>query len=89
MNAGPLRLYSAVRERFLPVVDEQFPHLTARYRRAYRRNSGAPRDYARALAARIRRLQSRFGFPVNDGMVDRYERRRAAAQPDLPLTPRG
>jgi DNA repair photolyase len=88
VHAGPLRLYSAIRERFLPVLDEQFPHLSARYRRAYRRRSHAPHEYARALAARIQRLQSRFGFPVNDGMVDRYERRRPAAQPALPLSPR-
>ena len=87
VHAGPLRLYSAVRERFLPVVDEQFPHLKERYRRAYRRHSNAPPEYARALAARIKRLQSRFGFPVNDGMVDRYERRRPVAQPTLPLPP--
>jgi DNA repair photolyase len=85
VHAGPLRLYAAVRERFLPVLDERFPHLARRYRRAYRRQSGAPRDYARALATRVKTLQARFGFPVNEGMVDRYERRRTAAQQALPL----
>jgi DNA repair photolyase len=88
VHAGPLRLYAGIRDRFLPVLDGQFPHLSARYRRAYRKRSHAPPEYARALAARIQRLQSRFGFPVNDGMVDRYERRRAAPQPALPLLPR-
>jgi len=85
VHAGPLRLYSAVRDRFLPMLDERFPHLAARYRRAYDGRSGAPRDYARALAARIKKLQARFGFPVNDGMADRYGRRLAPAQPELGL----
>jgi DNA repair photolyase len=85
VHAGPLRLYSAVRDRFLPMLDERFPHLAARYRRAYHGRSGAPRDYARALAARIKKLQARFGFPVNEGMVDRYGQRLAPAQQELGL----
>jgi DNA repair photolyase len=85
VHAGPLRLYPAVRDRFLPVLDEHFPHLASRYRRAYARTSGAPRDYAAALTRRVRRLQRKFGFPVNDGMRDRYERRLAPAQGRLGL----
>ncbi len=85
VHAGPLRLYSAVRDRFLPMLEAQFPHLVARYRRAYEGRSGAPRDYARALAARIKKLQARFGFPVNEGMADRYGRRLAPAQQELGL----
>jgi DNA repair photolyase len=85
VHAGPLRLYPAVRDRFLPVLEDQFPHLTARYQRAYRRQSGAPRDYTRALAARIKSLQARFGFPVNVGMVDRYQPRRPPLQGALRL----
>jgi DNA repair photolyase len=85
VHAGPLRLYGAVRERFLPVLTEQFPDLEPRYRHAYAGGSGAPRDYARALAARIKRLQLRFGFPVNDGMVDRYRARRPSPQGTLAL----
>jgi DNA repair photolyase len=85
VHAGPLRLYAAVRERFLPVLTEHFPDLAPRYRNAYARGSGARRDYARALAARIKRLQRRFGFPVNDGMVDRYRARRPSRQGTLAL----
>jgi DNA repair photolyase len=85
VHAGPLRLYPAVRDRFLPMVEACFPHLAARYRRAYEGRSGVPRDYARALSARIKKLQARFGFPVNEGMVDRYGRRRAPAQRELGL----
>jgi len=85
VHAGPLRLYPAVRDRFLPMVEACFPHLAARYRRAYDGRSGVPRDYARALSARINKLQARFGFPVNEGMVDRYGRRLAPAQQELGL----
>ena len=83
VHAGPLRLYPAVRDRFLPMVEACFPHLAARYRRAYEGRSGVPRDYARALSARIKKLQARFGFPVNQGMVDRYRPRRPAPQGEL------
>jgi DNA repair photolyase len=85
VHAGPLRLYPAVRDRFLPVVDAQFPHLAARYRRAYARSSAAPRSYAAALARRVQRLQRQFGFPVNEGMRDRYAPERPAPQGRLAL----
>jgi DNA repair photolyase len=85
VHAGPLRLYPAVRDRFLPMLEARFPQLVARYRRAYQGRSGVPRDYARALAARIKQLQARFGFPVNEGMTGRYGRRLAPVQQDLGL----
>jgi DNA repair photolyase len=85
VHAGPLRLYPAVRDRFLPMLEESFPDLVARYRRAYDGRSGVPRAYARALAARVKKLQARFGFPVNDGMVDRYRPRREPVQGSLDL----
>jgi len=85
LHAGPLRLYPAIRERFLPLLDEHFPALAARYRAAYAGSGAAPRGYARALSRRIRRLQARFGFAVNDGMVDRYRSRLPVVQEELPL----
>jgi DNA repair photolyase len=85
VHAGPLRLYPAVRDRFLPMLEEGFPDLAARYRRGYEGRSGVPRAYARGLAARIKKLQVRFGFPVNDGMSDRYRPRHAPVQGSLDL----
>jgi DNA repair photolyase len=73
IHAGPLRLYPAIRDRFLPLLDEHFPHLSARYRTAYVGRGYAPRGYAQALSRRVRRLQKKFGFTVNRGMVDRYK----------------
>ena len=89
VHAGPLRLYPAVRERFFPVLDAEFRSLAARYRRAYAGRSGVPGAYAAALARRVRRLQQRFGFPVNKGMVDRYAPRLPPSQGALPLNQRG
>jgi DNA repair photolyase len=85
IHAGPLRLYPAIRERFLPLLEEHFPALADRYRAAYAGSGSAPRAYARALNRRIRKLQARFGFTVNDGMVDRYRPTRPPAQESLPL----
>jgi DNA repair photolyase len=85
VHAGPLRLYGGVRERFLPVLETQFPHLTERYTRAYARHTNAPRAYAAALQHRVQRLQAKYGFPVNRGMEDRYQRRRPAPQGELAL----
>lgn len=85
VHAGPLRLYPAVRDRFLPVLEAEFPHLTERYARAYARCSSAPREYARALQRRIQQLQAQFDLPVNRGMQDRYQRRRPAPQVELAL----
>lgn len=85
LHAGPLRLYPAIRDRFLPLLDEHFPELAARYRAAYATRSSAPRAYARALNRRIRRLQARFGFAINNGMADRYRPRRPPVQESLPL----
>jgi len=85
LHAGPLRLYPAIRDRFLPLLDEHFPDLAARYRAAYAGRGSAPPAYARALSRRIRRLQARFGFEVNNGMVDRYRSRLPVMQQELPL----
>jgi len=85
VHAGALRLYPAVRDRFLPILAEHFPTLLPRYERAYARHAGAPRDYARALSRRVNKLQRKHGFGVNDGMVDRYRVKRPPAQGELEL----
>jgi len=85
VHASPLRLYGGVRDRFLPVLEAQFPHLAERYARAYARHTNAPREYATALTRRVQRLQAKYGFPVNRGMEDRYQRRRPAPQVELAL----
>ena len=81
--ASPLRLYPAVRDRFLSVLEVRSPALAQRYRTAYAKQGAAPRAYSRALMRRVQNLQQQFGFPVNRGMQDRYEKRLPPAQSDL------
>jgi DNA repair photolyase len=72
VHAGALRLYVAVRDRFLSVLGEHFPELVPRYQRAYARQAGAPKEYARALSRRIEKLRKKHGFKNHAGMIDRY-----------------
>ena len=81
--ASPLRLYPAVRDRFLSVLEVRSPALAQRYRTAYAKQGAAPRAYSRALMRRVQNLQQQFGFPVNRGMQDRYEKRLPPVQSDL------
>lgn len=85
IHAGPLRLYPAIRDRFLPLLARHFPDLLPRYEKAYAHQGAAPRDYARALMRRVQTLQRKHGFDVNDGMMDRYRLQRPAAQAELEL----
>ena len=84
VTASPLRLYPGIRDRFLPVLDEHFPHLAERYRRAYAGRGAAPPDYARALTRRVTKLQEKYGFETRD-MRARYRRNQLAPQWELNL----
>lgn len=72
VHPGPLRLYPPIRPLFLPIVERHFPQLSARYRAAYQGRGAAPKRYGRALIRRFHQLERKYGFPVNDGMQDRY-----------------
>ena len=72
VHPGPLRLYPPIRPLYLPIVDRHFPHLSARYRSAYKGRGAAPKRYSRSLIERFHRLERKYGFPLNDGMEDRY-----------------
>ncbi|MDQ3138228.1 MAG: radical SAM protein [Gemmatimonadota bacterium] len=83
-----LRLGPAARQRFLPVLAREFPGLAERYARHYARSEGASPAYQRALAARLRELQQRHGFPIDEGMKRRQQlegrERRAEVADDQP-----
>ena len=84
-HAGALRLYAAVRDRFLPLLGEHFPDLVPRYQRAYARQAGAPKEYAKALSRRVEKLRRKHGFKNDTGMIDRYRRARMPVQGELEL----
>ena len=84
VTASPLRLYPGIRDRFLPVLDEHFPHLAVRYRRAYAGRGAAPVAYARALTRRVTMLQRKYGFETRD-MRARYRKDQPGPQWELGL----
>jgi DNA repair photolyase len=85
IHAGPLRLYPAIRDRFLPVLGEHFPDLVPKYSRAYAGHGYAPRDYAKALSRRIERLRRKHGFKNQSAMFDRYRPAKMPVQGELEL----
>jgi len=85
IHAGVLRLYPAVRDRFMQVLGEHFPELIPRYEKAYAKQMGAPREYAQALARRVKKLQHKHRFTKNEGMIDRYKPSRVPTQGELEL----
>jgi DNA repair photolyase len=85
IHAGALRLYPAVRDRFMGVLAEHYPDLVPRYEKAYAKQMGAPREYAKALARRVKKLQQKHRFTKNDGMIDRYKPSRVPTQGELEL----
>ena len=85
VHVGPLRLYPAIRDRFLPLLGEHFPALRPRYEKAYAGQGAAPKEYTRALMKRVHALQRKHGFEENEGMVDRYQARQAPPQAELEL----
>ncbi len=82
-HPSPLRLYPALHQGFLPIVEEHFPELAAKYRRAYRGTGSAPKSYTKAVVSRFRRVVSRFGVSVNDPALDRSPQHGDARAVDL------
>jgi len=85
VHAGALRLYAAVRERFYEVLQQHFPELVPRYKRAYARQAGAPREYAKALSKRMEKLRRKHGFRNHTAMIDRYQAPRMPVQGEFEL----
>jgi DNA repair photolyase len=63
-GASVLRLAPLVKEHYLAVIAERFPHLLPRYERAYTRTNIAA-DYQTVIARRVAAIGSRYGFDEN------------------------
>lgn len=61
IGACALRLQSAARQRYLPFIEREFPHLAARYRGAYGSSPYASESYREGLARVFARLCRRYG----------------------------
>ena len=85
INAGPLRLQSEARRRYLPFIEAEFPELAARYRAAYAHRTDAGIPYRKGLAHFVRRVCAAHGIRCGGYEVDRASE-HAAADTDDQLT---
>jgi DNA repair photolyase len=67
LGACALRLQSAARQRYLPFIEQEFPHLAARYRSTYARGYSVGDKYKEGLRTHFRALCARHGV-----LFDRY-----------------
>ena len=83
---SPLRLGPAARNRFLPILEREFPELYERYRRHYAGSDMTSRSYQDALTRRLNALRQAFGFAGDEASSRRRRRledaHRAAATAD-------
>jgi len=77
-GVSPLRLYPAIKPRFLPIVAREFPALLPRYERAFDERGELSAAYAAALERRVERLKREVGFE-EDGRTGAPEYRRTEA----------
>jgi DNA repair photolyase len=62
INAGTLRLQSEARRRYLPFIDQEFPHLARAYRATYATASIAGDRYRAGLTECVKRICERAGI---------------------------
>lgn len=80
-GATALRLAPVVKQNYLEFVDQSFPALSPRYRRAYPRTN-APEDYQAKLNERVDAIRARHGF--GDGSMRQRYSGFAPAGPAIP-----
>jgi DNA repair photolyase len=85
-HCAPLRLYPAIRPRFLPLVARHFPALLPRYERAFDERGELSATYAAALERRVDWLRSEAGLGEIAGTgAQGHGGTGAAVQWELPL----
>lgn len=60
-----LFLKPAAARRFIPFIEDHFPHLRGRIEAFYARSAYAPRSYDQHLAPLFDRIRSKYGFPID------------------------
>jgi DNA repair photolyase len=73
VGACALRLQSAARQRYLPFIGKEFPHLAERYRNTYARGSNAGDKYRAGLSRFFRDLCRKYGLPDSSRLADEDE----------------
>jgi DNA repair photolyase len=59
--ACAVRLQSAARKRYLPFIEQEFPHLAERYRNTYASSPHAGEKYRKGLASFFEKLCAKYG----------------------------
>lgn len=74
VNTCSLRLQTAARERYLPILAKEFPELTERYAKAYAKGYAVSENYQQGLKRFVRRtcerVGIRYGSPEEDAITD-------------------
>lgn len=73
LNACALRLRSAARQRYLPFVEKEFPHLAPRYRATYANSHHAGERYRQGLHDYFEKVCARYGVPFGHDDDDEEE----------------
>ncbi|HJR62710.1 MAG TPA: radical SAM protein [Gemmatimonadaceae bacterium] len=86
-GACALRLQSSARKRYLPFIEQEFPHLAARYRAAYANSHHVSERYRAGLSEFVRRLCRKYGIPAGwDRDEDESPDEAEEVQPEPQLT---
>jgi DNA repair photolyase len=70
VGACALRLQATARKRYLPFIEEEFPHLAERYRNTYAHGYQAGDKYRAGLSAFFRKLCVKYGVPSSSRVED-------------------
>lgn len=73
VGACALRLQSSARKRYLPFIDEHFPHLSERYRRTYATGYQTGDNYREGLRRYFERICAKYGVPSTSYTRDEDE----------------
>lgn len=79
LNSCPLRLRSSARARYLPFIEQEFPHLARRYWATYAYDHKVSASYTERLRRTMKRLCMRYG--VAYGHSDRTRDENGVAHP--------
>jgi DNA repair photolyase len=82
LNTCSLRLRTTARERYLPFIEQEFPHLAKRYWATYGRSDKTSAEYSAKLKARVGELCAKHGVPFghNGRSADAEEESEVVAQ---------
>ena len=84
-----LRLQSAARQRYLPFIEQEFPHLAERYRSAYATGHEVNERYRAGLRKFVERLCRKYGIKDGSRAEDDLAREDEGAVPEDPRATAG